>query len=123
MLGAHGRSCAVADEWQVPAPGLCITCGRELGAEPHLIVSAPDGEHLGCRDWSRFPWPRPFHQAERRLRARVRALRRAMDLTAELGVYLDDRRRAWPAGAAETVAEVSRRSGELRTALERAGLR
>jgi hypothetical protein len=113
----------VADDSTVPRAGLCITCGRDLGAEPHLIVSAPDGEHLGCRDWTRYPWPRPFEQLERRLAGRVRAIQRALELTAELGSLLVERRRRWPLDAAETVAEVERRSRELRSVLERAGLR
>lgn len=110
-------------DWQVAPRGSCITCGRELGAEPHLIVNPPDGEHLTCRDWTTHAWPRPLEQVQRRVRARVRALRTALDLTAQLGVFLIERRRVWPAEAAETVAEVTRRALDLRDALERAGAR
>lgn len=110
-------------DWMVAPGGHCEVCGRELGAEPHLITRAPDGEHLECRDWARHPWPPPLERLAGRLRARHRALRRAMALTTRLGSYLNERRLLWPDGAAETIVEVARRERELRDALERAGLR
>ena len=114
---------SVVLEWTIPPAGRCVTCGEPLGADPHMIMTAPDGEHLGCRDWSRHEWPRPFAQLERRLRARATALRRALRDVEGLGRYLNERRAIWPVGAAETVVEVQRRHRALRDALERAGMR
>lgn len=110
-----------ARDWMVAPSGMCVTCGRGLGVEPHFITTPPDGEHVGCRDWPRHPWPASLEQLGRRLTWRARALRQALKLTAELGRYLVKRRELWPEGAAETVLEVRRRRRELRGAFERAG--
>lgn len=103
----------------LPPTGRCLACA--LGVSPHLIVRHPDGEHLGCRDWRRVPWP--YEKLERRLRARFIALRRASSSIEELGRWLGDRRRRWPDRAADTVLEITRRLEELRRALDRAGVR
>lgn len=104
-----------------PGGGRCITCGREFGAEPHYITRMPDGEHLRCRDWSRELWP--LAELEERLRRRWRALRSALAAVESLGRYLRERRRMWPAGAAETMLAIDDRVREIDEALERAGLR
>lgn len=116
MADEHDR------DWMVAPSGMCVACGRDLGAEPHFITRPPDGEHVGCRDWVCFPWPPHLEQLGRRLAGRARALRQALELTVELGRHLGERREIWPEGAAETVLEVGRRRRELRGALERAGV-
>lgn len=104
-----------------PREGRCITCGRELGVEAHFITTAPDGEHVRCRDWSRVPWP--YDALTRRLRQRYRDLRRALAEVEALGRWLAERRRLWPEGAAETVMDVTARVERVRRLLDRAGWR
>lgn len=104
----------------MPRAGRCLVCGRELGAEPHFALP-PDGEHVRCRDWTRHPWP--YDDFLVRLRRRYWALRYAIGEVGTLGRWLVERRRVWPAGAAETVLALDARRQQLRRALERVGLR
>lgn len=106
---------------EAPAGGRCLVCERDLGADPHLITVIPDGEHLACRDWRRHPWPHSRLLGQ--LRRRYRALRRALADVEALGRWLEQRRRAWPEGAADTAIEVQRRCAALGRALDRAGMR
>lgn len=106
---------------EAPAGGRCLVCERELGAEPHMITSIPHGEHLTCRDWTRHPWPHA--RLVRQLRRRYRAMQRALIKVEAFGRWLEQRRRLWPKGAAETVIEVEHRGRALRATLERAGAR
>lgn len=106
----------------VAPSGMCVTCGRDLGVEPHFITIPPDGEHVACRDWTRHPWPSRLEQLGRRLTKRAEALQHALELATQLGRYLVERREVWPDGAAETVLEVGRRRRELRVAMEHAGV-
>lgn len=104
-----------------PHGGRCITCGRELGADPHMITSPPTGEHVACRDWSRHPYPHA-HLLER-VRGRARAVRRALAALEAMERWLEQRQRIWPASAAETVLELEPRRRKLSDLLERAGFR
>jgi hypothetical protein len=104
-----------------PSGGRCLVCGELLGAEPHMIVAMPDGEHSRCRDWSAHPWPHA--RLQRAMRTRYRAIQRALAEVVALGRWLEQRRQMWPRGAAETVAVFDRRKGELARALDRVGVR
>lgn len=99
--------------------GMCLVCGRALGAEPHFIVEPPDGEHVSCRDWTRHPWP--YEKLERVVRGRLRAIRAATAAVEELGRTLVDARASWPDRSLPAI--VTARVRTIRELLERAGAR
>ena len=115
-----------ADRWAQPPKGHCITCGEELGADPHFIVDGgPNGEHTRCRDWSERPFF--FETVLANLRRRYRQIERRADVdllrdVVELGRWLAERERLWPEGAVETIRQGGARIDSVLSRLRDAGI-
>ena len=81
------------------------------------MTDPPDGEHSGCRDKSRVPFPCD-HELEH-LRALARYYLRGYRAVVELGRWLAEVRRLWPRGGGGKLTEYRDRKAALNGKLDR----
>lgn len=106
------------DGLEQPRPGRCLVCGEPLDSrQPFWVTDPPDGEHHGCRDWSRLPFPYDHELAH--LRALARFYLRGYRDVVELGRWLAEVRRTWPRGGGAALAQYRARKTALISRLER----
>ena len=91
-------------ELKLPEHGVCLVCGAPLGGERHWITELPNGVHDRCKDWSTSPFP--FERDLKRLWAKKREIKAAIQAVEEAGVGLRNLERRWPPrDAGEAVRE------------------